>query len=114
MKCFNYKEFGQWSIECQQPIKRKLKDSKRNDANVANTTKDSSFDEEVCAFFAQSHFDLNCALHLEHPNAVRSYNASKIERNWFSVAHATHTMSFVTISHAKIIELDATTWYAYL
>jgi hypothetical protein len=29
-----------------------LKDSKKNDANVANTTKDSSLDEEVCAFSA--------------------------------------------------------------
>jgi hypothetical protein len=80
-----------------------LKDSKRSDANVANTTKDSSSDEEVCAFSAQSHFDLNCALHLEHPNAIGSYSASRIERNRFSAEHATHTMSSTTIFHVKII-----------
>jgi hypothetical protein len=80
-----------------------LKDSKRSDANVANTTKDSSFDEEVCAFSAQSHFNFNCALHLEHPNAIGSCSASKIERNWFGATHATHTMSSTTIFHVKII-----------
>jgi hypothetical protein len=89
-----------------------LKDSKRSDANVANTREDSSFDEEVCAFSAQSHFDLNCALHLEHSNAIGFCSASKIEKNWFTTTHATHTMSFATIFHAKIIELNATTWYA--
>jgi hypothetical protein len=49
-----------------------LKDSKRSDAKVANIKEFFSFDEEVCAFSAQSHFDLNCALHLEHPNAIGS------------------------------------------
>jgi hypothetical protein len=80
-----------------------LKDSKRSDANGANTTKDSSYNEKVCAFFAQSHFDFNCALHLEHPNAIGSYSASKIDRNWFSATHATHTMNSTTIFYVKII-----------
>jgi hypothetical protein len=81
-----------------------LKDPRRSDANVANTTEDSSSDEKVCAFFTQSHFDLNYALHFEHPNAIGSSSVSKIERNWFSAAHATHTMSSAIISHVKIIE----------
>jgi len=55
-----------------------LKDFKRSDANVANIIEDFSFDEEVCAFYAHEHFDFNCALHIEHPNAIRSSNASKI------------------------------------
>jgi hypothetical protein len=87
-------EFGHWSTECQQPFKKKLKNSKRSNANVVNTTENSSSNEEVCALSVQSHFDLNYALHPKHPNAVGSSSASKIERNWFSAAHATQTMSF--------------------
>jgi hypothetical protein len=81
-----------------------LKDSKRSDANVVNRT---SFDKEECAF------SLSYALHLEHSNAIGFSSASKTERNWFSAAaHATHTMSSTTISHAEIKESDVATWYA--
>ncbi len=87
-----------------------MKDFRRSDANVANIIEDFSFDEEVCAFSAHNHFNFNCALHSEHPNAIGSSNASKIGINWFNITHVTHTMNFVTIFHVEIIELDVATW----
>jgi hypothetical protein len=65
MKCFDYG--GVWTLVDKMPttLEKSLKDSKRSNANVVNT----------------SHFDLNYALHPEHPNATGSSTASKIERN---------------------------------
>jgi hypothetical protein len=91
---------------------KKLKDSKSSNANVVNTTENSSSDEEVCALSIHSHFDLNYALHPKHPNAIGSFSGSKIERNWFIVTNATHTMSFATISRAEITKSNVATWSA--
>ncbi len=95
---------GVWTLVNIMPttFKRKLKDFKRSDANIANIIKDFSFDEKVCAFSTHDHFDFNGALHIEHPNAIGSFNASKIGRNWFNITHVTHIMNFATIFHVEI------------
>lgn len=55
-KYFKCGEFGHWSTECPHPMKKKKNIFSKCDANVIKTTKDLFFNEEVCAFFAQSYY----------------------------------------------------------
>ncbi len=50
MKCFNYGEFGHWSIKCLHRLKKKKYIFLKNDTNVFKTTNLNSFSNgKVCA-----------------------------------------------------------------